>query len=81
MTRLKIKANGSHVSLQVAISYNPCDGCHRIVGNAEIVSRFCGTCCYSETRREVVDSSVCVVTKAEPGGDRQDGRPLLVLEA
>lgn len=58
MIRFKIKPNGSRVSLQAALSHNPCDGCHRIVGNAETVSRFCGTCEYGDTRDKGGDNAL-----------------------
>lgn len=57
-----IKRSGETLSLQAALAHNPCDGCHRIVGNVEIVSRFCGTCEYGE---EVVHSPK--ILKAKQG--------------
>lgn len=73
MTRLRVKPSGDRISLQAAISHNPCDGCHRIVGNVEIVSRFCGTCEYGE-REEVNDPEPELKAQGDgPSPEKGDG--------
>ena len=59
------------ISVHDALSHNPCDSCHRIVGNIDIIQRFCRTCCYSENREEVVarihKENSLIETSAKPG--------------